>query len=159
MPDHVERNRRLVELSARLSDDDVVGDGEAVGAIVLPAVQLEVINPTLWPDFPYRELAPHYDVWMPMAYWTFRSEESGYRVAEKYTAESIERLRTNLGDPDAVVHPIGGIGDRATEADYAGFLRAIEEQRAVGGSIYDARTMSLGGWRVLERSGLGTVEE
>ena len=157
VPDHSERNRRLVELSERL--DEAAGD-EAVAAVVLPAVQLEVINPTLWPDFPYQQLDEHYDVWMPMAYWTFRTEDSGYRDAYRYTEESIRRLRDNLGSSDARIHPIGGIGDLATEADYRGFLRAIEEQRAVGGSIYDVRTMSLGGWRALTRSDvLGTVEE
>lgn len=159
VPDHPERNRRLVELSSRL--DEVAGD-DAVGAIVLPAVQLEVVNTTLWPDFPYQQMRDHYDVWLPMAYWTFRTEQSGYRDAYRYTEESMRRLRANLGDPDAAVHPIGGIGDLASEADYAGFLRAIDEQRGVGGSVYDARTMSLGGWRVLSRSHLldrlGTLE-
>ena len=149
VPDHAERNRQLIDLSEKL--DAAVGDA-AVGAIVLPAVQLEVVNTTLWPDFPYRQLADSYDVWLPMAYWTFRSEESGFRDAHAYTTESVRRLRTNLGDPDAAVHPIGGIGDRATEPDYAAFLRALDESDAVGGSIYDLRTMSLGGWRVFERA-------
>ena len=42
------------------------GRGTALGAIVYPAVQLELINPSLWPNFPYRKLAPYVDVWMPM---------------------------------------------------------------------------------------------
>ena len=155
VPDHVERNRRLVDLSEKL--DAAVGD-DAVGAIVLPAVQLEVVNTTLWPDFPYRGLADAYDVWLPMAYWTFRTEESGFRDAHAYTDESVRRLRANLGDADAPVHPIGGIADRATEADYAAYLRALDDVDAIGGSIYDVRTLSLGGWRVLARSALGTVE-
>ncbi|MGH2685767.1 MAG: hypothetical protein ACRDJP_09920 [Actinomycetota bacterium] len=149
VPDHVERNRRLVALSEGL--DAAVGE-DAVGAIVLPAVQLEVVNTTLWPEFPYRELADFYDVWLPMAYWTFRSEESGYRDAAAYTTESVRRLRANLGDPNVPVHPIGGIGDRATEPDYAAFLGALDEVDAMGGSVYDLRTMSLGGWRALEHA-------
>jgi hypothetical protein len=156
VPDHADRNRRLVELSERL--DEAVGD-QPVGAIVLPPVQLEVVNTTLWPDFPYRELAGSYDVWLPMAYWTFRTEASGYRDAYRYTEESVRRLRANLLDDDARVHPIGGIGDLTTELDLVGFLRAVEAQRTVGGSVYDARTMSLGSWRVLERSRLGTLPD
>ena len=45
-----------------------------LGAIVLEPVQLEVINQAYWPDFPWRELASLYDVWLPMSYWTNRNE-------------------------------------------------------------------------------------
>ena len=36
----------------------IVGDSMPIAAIVYPAVQLEVLNTTLWPDFPYRQVAP-----------------------------------------------------------------------------------------------------
>src|SRR5262249_60400906 len=106
------RNRRVVELAKQLRE--MVGPAAPVAAIVYPAVQLEVINQRLWPSFPYRALAPHVDVWMPMAYWTFR--DGPYRDAERYVTESVQRLRANLGDEDARVHPIGGIGDLTTVA-------------------------------------------
>ena len=85
-----------------------------------PAVQTEVINPSLWPNFPYRRLAPSVDVWMPMAYFTFRDAESGYRDPLRYTEESVALLRAHLRDPSAPVHVIGGIADLATPEDYVG---------------------------------------
>ena len=46
----------------------IVGDSMPVAAIVYPAVQLEVLNTTLWPDFPYRKVATaSSNVWMPMS--------------------------------------------------------------------------------------------
>lgn len=134
VPDATERSSRLVDLSRRLRD---ARPNEALGAIVPPPVQMEVVNPSYWPDFPWREIEASYDVWLPMAYWTTRSTESGYRDAYRYAEESTRRMRANLGRPDVVVHLIGGIGDETTSADLDGLRRAIEDTGAIGGSIYD----------------------
>jgi hypothetical protein len=146
VPDHAERNARLVELSRRLRDR--MGD-EALGAIVPPPVLLEVVNQDNWPDFPWPELAGLYDVWMPMSYWTLRTSSSGYRDGYTYTDENIRRMRANLGDPAAVVHPIGGIADEATAESYGGFLRAAGEAGSIGLSVYDFATTSSDGWDIL----------
>jgi hypothetical protein len=138
VPDHAQRSNLLVELSERLRDE--VGD-DALGAIVLPPVQTEVVNPRKWPDFPWRELADLYDVWLPMGYWTERTPESGYHDGWRYTTENVERLRRNLDDPDAVVHPIGGIGDRVTPAHAQGFVDAVTAHESIGASIYDWATL------------------
>jgi len=138
-----ERNRRLIEFSsaARQMLPDRV-----IGGIVLPPVLLEVVNPNYWPSFPWREIAPFYDVWQTMGYWTDRTWASGQRDAFSYTVENVRRLRNNLGLPDALVHPVGGIGDETNDADLEGFLRAAVEQRAIGGSIYDWRTTKPEAW-------------
>jgi hypothetical protein len=149
VPDDDERNARLVELSQRLREQ--VGT-EAVGAIVPPPVLLEVVNQRNWPDFPWPELAGLYDVWLPMSYWTLRTSASGYRDGYRYTDENVRRLRANLGDPDALVHPIGGIADEATDDSYRGFVRAAEEMGAVGLSVYDYATTGGAGWSILRRS-------
>lgn len=133
-----ERSRRLVELSERLR---AARPGEAIGAIVPPPVQLEVVNPAYWPRFPWRALDASYDVWLPMAYWTVRSEPSGYRDAYRYTEESTRRMRANIGRQDVVVHQIGGIGTQTTSADLDAFRRAIEDTGAIGGSIYDWQSL------------------
>jgi hypothetical protein len=145
--DVAERNRRLVDLSARLR---AALPGRAIGAIVLPPVVLEVINQNYWPSFPWREIAPYYDVWQTMGYWTNRTQASGYRDAYRYTGENLRRLRNNVG-ADVPVHPVGGIGDDTTEADIEGFLRAAVEHRSMGGSIYDWRTTHQGHWPSLRR--------
>jgi hypothetical protein len=145
--DVAERNRRLVDLSAQLRN---ALPGRAIGAIVLPPVVMEVVNPNYWPAFPWRDIAPYYDVWQTMGYWTNRTASSGYRDAYRYTDENIRRLRNDLGT-DVPVHPVGGIGDQTTEADIDGFLRAAVEQRSMGGSIYDWRTTHPEHWASLRR--------
>ena len=143
-----ERSRRLVDLSAQLRR---AVPGRTISACVMPPVVLEVINRNYWPNFPYRELIPYYDVWMPMSYWTFRTQASGYRDAWRYTAENIDRLRANLGLPNVPVHAIGGIGDKTTAADADGYHRASVERGALGGSLYDYRTTRDDVWPVMQR--------
>ena len=139
-----ERGRRLVDLSQRLRN--TVGT-DALGAIVMPPVVTDVINPDFWPGFPWDGIRSTYDVWLPMAYWSFRTEEHADPLY--YTAENVRLLRQNLGDGSAVVHGVGGIGAAdgselpdpgeplAALGDLDGFLAALEEVGAVGGSIYD----------------------
>ena len=131
--DPVVRSARMVELSkavrAALPD-------RPLSAIVLPPVDTDVVNLKYWPDFPWKEIRGIYDVWQPMGYWTNRSTASGYRDAERYTRENVERLRAHLGDPKAVVHPIGGIMNKASAADVTGYLKAVEETGCIGASLY-----------------------
>ena len=144
---HAERNQRLVELSAALRQ---ALPGTALGAIVFPPVVMEVVNTGFWPDFPWQELAPFYDVWVPMAYQSFRTEASGLRDGYRYTAENIDRIRANLGDPNAPVHSVGGIADATTPGDVAGMVAASAERGALGGSLYDWRTTSPSLWPELQ---------
>jgi hypothetical protein len=145
--DVAERNRRLVDLSGRLR---AALPGRAIGAIVLPPVVLEVVNPNYWPSFPYREIAPFYDVWQTMGYWTNRKADSGYRDPYRYTDENIRRLRNNLGQPSAPVHPVGGIGAEGND-DVEAFLRAAVHNGAMGGSVYDWRTTKAEAWPALRK--------
>jgi hypothetical protein len=155
VPDVEQRNDRIVELTKRTRK--MLGASRPLGAIVYPAVQTEVINPILWPNFPYKRLAPYVDVWMPMAYFTFRDTESGYRDPVRYTEESVSRLRERLDDKDAKVHVIGGIADLATPEDYAAFLRAARATKSVGYSMYDFRTTSSAAWPMLRAGGIAPV--
>jgi hypothetical protein len=145
--DVAERNRRLIELSAALRASLPT---MTIGAIPFPPVVMEVVNPAFWPGFPWRELAPLYDVWLPMSYQSDRKAESGYRDGYRYTAENIDRMRANLGLPDAPIHTIGGIADRTTPEDVAGIIRAAVERRSIGGSLYDWRTTGVHLWQHLQ---------
>lgn len=146
--DPPERSRRLVDLSIALRQRR---PGLPIAAVVMPAAQMEVVNPNYWPGFPYREIAPAYDVWMPMSYWTSRKADSPYRNAYTYTAENIDRLRNNVGRGDLPVHPIGGIGDVSSDADMQGFWQAAAERGSIGGSIYDYRTTQDSAWPILRQ--------
>jgi hypothetical protein len=137
-----ERNERLVDLSARFAE---ANPDVALGAIVLPPVVIDVLNTEYWPEFPWRELAPHYDVWLPMAYWSNRTDPV-WSEADRYTSENIRRVRKHLGEPCAPVSVIGGYGETELAADYAGMASAAAEESAVGVSIFDWTTTDPGAW-------------
>lgn len=143
VPDVAERNRRLVEVSTALRN---ALPGEVIGAIPIDPVLLEDVNPSFWPAFPWAELAPSYDVWLPMAYWTNRRAGTPWRDAYTYTAVNIDRVRERIGRPDAPIHVLGGIGDQTTVLDLYGFRVAAAERGAIGGSIYDFRTTAAPHW-------------
>jgi hypothetical protein len=142
--DPADRSARLVDLSKRLRE--AAGD-KAIGAIVMPAVQTEVINPLYWPTFPWADLKPYYDVWLPMAYWNFR--EDPYHSGYSYVTESVRRMRALVGDPELKVHPIGGIADVISEDETRDFVRALTDTDSLGGSLYDYRTTPGGIWGIL----------
>jgi uncharacterized lipoprotein YddW (UPF0748 family) len=148
VPDVDERTAALVDLSRRVRR--AAGD-RPVGAIVLEPVFLEVVSPDYWPEFPWRRLSSLYDVWLPMSYWTNRSADSGYKDSFKYTDENIRRVRNNVGHENAPVHAIGGVADSAQVNDYAGFLRAVEQDDAIGWSIYDYNTTVSSAWPLLRK--------
>lgn len=143
VPDPQERNAAAVKLSRQARD--AVGE-RPLGAIALDPVLLEDVNPLYWPDYPWKRLAPSYDVWLPMSYWTNRNESSGYRDGFVYTDENIKRVRKHIDDRDAHVHPIGGIGNQALPEDYTGFVRAARERDAIGWSVYDYGTTVSPSW-------------
>jgi hypothetical protein len=135
--DPAERSRRLVDLSRDLREalPDV-----AIGAVPVAPVLLEVVNTEWWPGFPWADLAGSYDVWLPMSYSTERRADSGFRDAERYLTENVTRLRANLDEPRARVHPVGGLAADLAVADVEAFVRAARAVGAVGVSLYDWRT-------------------
>lgn len=140
VPDPAVRNERLVELSQRLQRA-AAAKGLPVGAIVLPPVLLDHVNPNYWPGFPWQRLKPFYDAWMPMGYWTDRLAEE--RQAHHHTVHNVSLLRGYLGD-DVPIHFAGGIGNKATAADYEGFAKAVRELGLGGLSVYDWATTGAG---------------
>ncbi len=156
-----ERSRILVELSEGVREH--VGD-DPLSAIVLPPVLTEEVNTEFWPEFPWDDIAPLYDIWQPMSYWSFRSESSGYKNGYTYNAESTRLLRELLDDPNALVHGIGGIGAIDAEQggesggeplavvnDLEGFAQSLVDSNSVGGSMYD--------WATLDETARQTMAE
>ncbi len=113
------RNTRLLSLAARIRD--AVGSGYALGAIV-PSPRLLDLYPGSWPGFPYERLAKSFDVFMPMAYWTFRT--STLQGAFEYTRDSIAGIRHKTRGSGIAVHAIGGTARHANSAETRGFLAA-----------------------------------
>jgi hypothetical protein len=140
------RNQQLLSLSAWLRSQL---PGQVLSAIVLPPVIMEDINPNYWPDYPWAGLAQYYDVWQPMSYWSVRRDQ--WRDAYLYTATNIDRIREHIGKPDAVVHPIGGIGDESNSDDITAFDNAVFDRGCIGASLYDYRTTGDDLWPGLQQ--------
>ena len=133
--DVAERNRRLVQMSKDLRA--AVGPDMAIAAIVLSPIGLVTFKPTYWPDFPWRDLAPLYDVWMPMGYWTFRRDETPeWDDADRYTNANFDLLVELTGQPNPKVHTIGGLSEDMTPGQAADMVDAIVSHGGIGGSLY-----------------------
>jgi hypothetical protein len=143
--DPAERNRRLLDLSARLRE--ALGPDRAIAAITPSAVQLQVVNTSFWPGFPWEAVAATYDAILPMSYWTIRTGD--LRSGATYTEQNLTRTRASVGDADVPIIPIGGLAEDSTVADLQGMVAAIEEHAAPGGGLYDWATSTPEQWTAL----------
>ena len=138
------RNRRLLQLSQRLRA--AVGPGYSLGAIIPSAVGMS-FHPSYWPGFPYRQLARTYDVFLPMAYSTYRAH--GRDATFAYVASSVAAIRDTVGDPDVAIHVIGGLSGGMGAAETAGFMNAIAACVPPGYSLYEFPTTRRVAWNLL----------
>lgn len=144
------RTDRLLRLSRQLRKAS--GRGYPLGAIT-PSPRGMELYPQFWPGFPYARLARHFDVFIPMAYWTY---QAGSRWgAHRYIARSVELIRMGTGRPRVPIHMIGGLAGLAGPAEVRGFVRAIQRSRVIGASLYDADTSSREDWAILRGLGDG----
>ena len=144
------RNDRLLALAAALRA--AVGSGYPLGAIVPSAVGMEH-HPKYWPAFPYAALRHSFDVFLPMAYFTYRVNGRG--ASARYVQRSVALLRAGAG-ADVPVHVIGGVAGSASIADVRGFMDAVARCSPVGYSLYDFPITSAGAWAALG-AGPGTA--
>ena len=139
------RNDRLVALSAALRA--AVGPGYPLGAIVPSAVGMEH-HPKYWPAFPYAALGHSVDVFLPMAYFTYRVKGRG--ASARYVQRSVALLRAGAG-AGVPVHVIGGVAGSASIADVRGFMDAVARCSPVGYSLYDFPITSAAAWAAARR--------
>ncbi len=140
---HRIRNRRLLQLSAELRAH--VGPAYPMAAIVLPPLQLR-LNTTWWPEFPYAELAAHYDVFVPMSYSSFRGTDPTTTLV--WNRDNVIIVRQLVGDPQLPVHLAGGIADDLPEV--GAFVQAAVEADVIGAGLYDLHTTPPQAWEVLQ---------
>jgi len=146
-PDVSSRNAALIQITQNLRG---AHPNLPLGAITQSPVAMDIVSGgTFWPRFPWQTLVRYYDAFLPMAYYTFRTPESGYRDAYRYVAESVTRTRANTGVAWLPVHPVGGLAELTSPADMAGMNQAIIDTYAIGGSFYDARTTAWWVWPYL----------
>lgn len=140
------RNRRLLELSARLRS--AVGPGYALGAITPSPIGM---SPSYWPRIPYRGLARFYDVFLPMAYSTFRGLR-GSKATLAYLSATVAAVRTGAGNPNLPIHLIGGLSGAMGTAETVGFMRAVAACTPLGYSLYAFPSTHRSAWTALTAS-------
>jgi hypothetical protein len=139
------RNAALLELSRNLRA--AVGPAQALGAIV-PDDLSTTCSGCLWPGFPYRAVGRLYDVFLPMAYSTFRRR--GAASVGAYTRANVSRVRRLTGRAGAPVHPIGGLADGLDGREAAAVVAAARATRAVGVSFYHVGRSGPEEWTALQ---------
>lgn len=135
------RTGRLLALVARVR---AAAPGPyPLGAIVASPLGM-LLKPDYWPGFPWQRLAAAMDVFVPMAYSSYRS--LGVDGAFAYTVANVALVRALAGDQAVPVHVVGGLAGALTTADVAGFVRGALQQEVVGASLYDAATTRAALW-------------
>jgi hypothetical protein len=137
------RNRRLLQLSARLRRD--VGPRYALGAIAPSPIGM---SPSYWPGIPYRALARYYAVFLPMAYSTDRGAQ-GSTATRSYLAATVAAIRSGTGNPKVPIHLIGGLSGAMGATETAGFMRAVAACSPLGYSLYAFRHTARAAWAAL----------
>jgi hypothetical protein len=140
------RNRRAETLSSRIRR--AVGKQYPLGAIIPDKRSTTVGLPSLWPRFPYRRLRRFYDVFLPMAYSTFRGKGAGFVYG--YTTANVQYVRLMTGDRTLPVHVIGGIAAKLGPSEDASVVRAALEQRVIGASFYKLKSSGTEEWQALQ---------
>jgi hypothetical protein len=106
---------------------------------------------TYWPRFPYDSIDRRYDVFLPMAYSTYHSDDGfgGHEGVRRYTAQNVNILRREAGE-NVPIQMVGGIANGLSRAEAEGFTEAVLDKELLGGGLYDVATMGGGDWEGLE---------
>ena len=138
------RTSRLRKLSNRVRA--AVGRTYPLGAII-PSPAGMAMHASYWPGFPYKTLAGIYDVFVPMGYYTYHGD--GYGNAYRDTRENIRLIREKTGRPTEPIHVIAGDAAKSSGSETTAYVRALRENGALGGSMYDWATTHDSSWRAL----------
>ena len=135
------RNAALVRYSRAVRR--YAGPSYALGAII-PDLRSTTVSPGLWPGFPYRTAARYYDVFLPMAYSTYRGHGASY--VYRYSRDNVRYVRAWTGRP---VHLIGGLTNALAPGDAGAMVRGARDGGAVGASFYDFAIGQDEAWQAL----------
>jgi hypothetical protein len=136
------RNAALLKLSRMIRTE--VGPDYELGAIVPDQLSTSAGN-VLWPNFPYAATAEYYDVYLPMAYSTFKRARGAAGVY-RYTANNVRFVQRATDKP---VHVIGGLTDAMTRREETAVARAARDVGAIGASLYKFPLYDRGSWAAL----------
>jgi hypothetical protein len=133
------------------------GTALPIVAITLPPVLMQDWpgpDPNRWATFPWPAIGADANAVAPESYWTSFTAANRCAAGDpqycayQYSRDNVLLSRQYTGLP---VHVIGGVGDTATVAQVADYVRAARETAAAGGSLYDYRTTQPEFWPYLEQ--------
>ena len=136
--DHAQRVRKALGYSAPI-------------AAITPAPMGMRLAPKHWEGFPWKGLAKVSNVFMPMGYWTYRTDcaTNANHCPHAYTENNVIETRRLTGNWNLLVHAIGGIADKMSVQDSRDFVLGVQHSKAIGGSLYDFNTMKPELWAPL----------
>jgi hypothetical protein len=103
-----------------------------------------------WPGFNYAELVATYDLTALQVYWTQNTANSGWRDAQVFTLENMNRMRAYAGRPDYPIQAIGGVYTAKSPLnDLVGYAEAARAAGSFGVSLYDWTTTPTSWWPAL----------
>lgn len=143
------RNERLLALAALVRS--AAPHPYQLGAIFPSPVGMRR-HPHYWPGFPYAALAPSFDAFLPMAYFSHYAHTPA--AAYAYAHDVIVMLRAQLGTR-VPIHMIGGSSARMPAATLTGFVRAVSQCGVQGVSLYAFPQTSSADWAALSVARLG----
>ncbi len=135
------RTKRVLTLSKKIRAK--VGSRYPLGACIMSPAGMTK-SPSIWPGFPYAGLAAIYDVFVPMGYYTYHGD--GYANAYRDTRDNIRIIREKTGMPNVPIHVIGGDSAKSSKSETMAYVRALRENGALGGSLYDFAHTSEASW-------------
>ena len=138
------RSKRAVTLARQLRE----AAGDTPLAIVPFNPRGLERRPTVWPKFPWAELAESADAFAPMIYTG--GALKGFDATYGYVTRALRLLRANTGNPDIPIHVAGGVANRLGPEELAGFVAAVEDDGGtIGVSLYDWMTTPPRAWKAL----------
>jgi len=144
------RNARLLALATSLRK--AVPAGYSLGAIVPSPVGMQR-HPHYWPGFPFAALAATFDAFVPMAYFSYYAKTPA--AAYAYARNVIVAIRRETGLPEVPIHVIGGLANRARNAEVDRFIQAASDCGVAGISLYAFFQTSGAQWSLLRNAALG----
>jgi hypothetical protein len=142
------RNRALLKLSRQIRA--ATGASYPLGAIIPSPVGLSKKG-SYWGTFPYTDLAPIYDVFVPMGYYTYHGD--GAALALSDTLGNARILRSKPGCSAVPIHMIGGVAEKSSTAEVQAFVRGTQESGCIGASLYSWPGTKAGAWSALKGVG------
>ena len=152
------RNARLTEFNRSLRS---LLPGRIISADIVPPTWMDgQVDRWSWPNypaktrplfwggpFPYAEIVATYDLVALQLYWTENSANSGWRDAQVFVTENMNRMRAYSGRPDYPIQAIGGVNTAKSPLnDVIGYADAAKATGSFGFSFYDWTTTPAAWW-------------